>query len=98
MACAGGFDDRCFALLARRNEMTTVHSKLSDQTPEVLLLAEVDRLGCNGPALSPRELTHCFLRLANLDSGAFERLGRYNAALWKQTAQTLLLLGPTRRR
>jgi hypothetical protein len=82
----------------RRNEMTTVHGKLSNQAPEVLTLAEADRLGCNGPALSPRELTHCFLRLGNLDGGAFERLGRYNAALWKQTAQTLLLLGPTRRR
>jgi len=48
--------------------------------------------------LSARELTYCFLRLGNLDNGAFERLGRYNAALWKQTAQTLLLLGSTRRR
>jgi hypothetical protein len=82
----------------RRNEVTTVHCKLPDRAPEVLMLAEGDRLNCNGAALSPRELTHCFLRLANLDSGAFERLGRYNAALWKQTAQTLLLLGPTRRR
>jgi hypothetical protein len=82
----------------RRNEMTTVHGKLSNQALEVLTsLAEADRLGCNAPA-SPRELTHCFLRLANLDSGAFERLGRYNAALWKQTAQTLFLLGPVRRR
>jgi hypothetical protein len=81
----------------RRNEMTTVQGKLSNQAPEVLTLAEADRLGCNGPA-SPRELTHCFLRLGNLDGGAFERLGRYNTALWKQTAQTLLLLGPTRRR
>jgi hypothetical protein len=35
----------------------------------------------------PRELTHCFLRLGNLDGGAFERLGRYNAALWKQPAR-----------
>jgi hypothetical protein len=83
----------------RRNEMTTVRDKLSNQPPEVLTsLAEADRLGCNGPALSPRELTYCFLRLGNLDGGAFERLGRYNAALWKQTAQTLLLLGSTRRR
>jgi hypothetical protein len=64
----------------------------------VLTLAEADSLSSNGPALSPRELTHCFLRLGNLDSGAFERLGRYNAALWKQTAQALLLLGSTRRR
>ena len=82
----------------RRNGMTTVHGKLSNQAPEVLTLAEADRLGCSGPALSPRELTYCFLRLGNLDGGAFERLGRYNAALWKQTAQTLLLLGPTPRR
>jgi hypothetical protein len=43
-------------------------------------------------------LTYCFVRLGNLDGGAFERLGRYNAALWKQTAQTLFLLGPVRRR
>jgi hypothetical protein len=81
----------------RRNAMTTVHGKLPDHVPEVLTPAEADRLGCNGPA-SPRELTYCFLRLGNLDGGAFERLGRYNAALWKQTAQTLLLLGAARRR
>jgi hypothetical protein len=82
----------------RRTEMTTAHGNLSNQATEVLALAAPDRLSCNGPALSPRELTHCFLRLGNLDSGAFERLARYNAALWKQTAQTLLLLGATRRR
>jgi hypothetical protein len=35
------------------------------------------------------------LRLSN--NGAFERLGRYNAALWKQTAQTLFLLHSIRR-
>jgi hypothetical protein len=42
-----------------------------------------------------REVTYCFLRLGNLDNGAFERLGRYNARLW---AQTLFLLQSTRRR
>jgi hypothetical protein len=31
-----------------------------------------------------RQLTYCFLRLANL-SGVFERLNRYEAALWRQT-------------
>jgi hypothetical protein len=80
----------------RRNVMTTVHGQLSDQAPEFLTPAEDDRLHCRRPALSPRELTHSFLRLG--DGGAFERLGRYNTALWKQTAQTLLLLGATRRR
>jgi hypothetical protein len=82
----------------RRNTVATVHDEPPDRAPEVLTPAEDDRLGCRGPALSPRELTHCFLRLGNLDSDAFERLGRYNAALWKQTAQTLLLLGSIRRR
>ena len=80
----------------RRN--TGVHGAPPDRAPEVPTPSEGDRLSCSGPALSPRELTHCFLRLGNLDGGAFERLGRYNAALWKQTAQTLLLLGPIRRR
>jgi hypothetical protein len=40
--------------------------------------------------MSVRDLACCFLRLTNVDNGAFERLARYNAALWKQTAQTLL--------
>jgi hypothetical protein len=82
----------------RRTMVKPVHRELPDRAPEVLTPAEDDRINCGGPALSPRELTHCFLRLGNFDSGAFERLGRYNAALWKQTAQTLLLLGSTRRR
>jgi hypothetical protein len=47
--------------------------------------------------MSIRDLTYCFLRLTNVDNGAFERLGRYNAALWKQTAQTLFLLHSIRR-
>jgi hypothetical protein len=82
----------------RRSEVTTMHGETPDRAPEIVTLTEGDRLSGNGPALSPRELTYCFLRLGNLDGGAFERLGRYNAALWKQTAQTLLLLGSIRRR
>jgi hypothetical protein len=46
---------------------------------------------------SPRALTYCFLRLGNLDNGAFERLGRYHAGLWRQTAQTLFLLRSKKR-
>jgi hypothetical protein len=80
-----------------RNTVTTTHGGRMDRAAEILTPAEGDRLSCSGPALSPRRLTHCFLRLGNLDSDAFERLGRYNATLWKQTAQTLLLLASTRR-
>jgi hypothetical protein len=52
---------------------------------------------CSSLPISVRDLTCCFLRLSNVDNGAFERLGRYNAALWKQTAQTLFLLQTVRR-
>jgi hypothetical protein len=45
-----------------------------------------------------RQLAYCFLRLANLDSGVFERLNRYEAALWRQTVQTLVALHPIRQR
>jgi hypothetical protein len=52
---------------------------------------------CSVLPLSVRDLTCCFLRLSNVDNGAFDRLGRYNAALRKQTAQTLFLLQTIRR-
>jgi hypothetical protein len=50
------------------------------------------------PDISPRDLAHCFQRLANFDNGLFERLGRYETALWRQTVQTLFVLEPARRR
>ena len=68
----------------RRNELAPVHDALSAQMPDHVTRYETDRIGSDS-SLSPRELTYCFLRLGNLDGGAFERLGRYNAALWKQT-------------
>jgi hypothetical protein len=37
-------------------------------------------------------IARSFLRLTNLDNGVFEQLGRYEISLWRQTAQTLLLL------
>jgi hypothetical protein len=45
-----------------------------------------------------RRLTYCFLRLANLDSCVFERLNRYEAALWRQTVQTVFALHPVKQR
>jgi hypothetical protein len=79
----------------RRREAAT--GEFANQTQNTVTRGEDDRLSCSDPPLSARELTYCFLRLGNLDNSAFERLGRYNAALWKQTAQTLLLLGSIRR-
>src|SRR5262249_36237489 len=37
-------------------------------------------------------IARSFLRLTNLDSRIFDRLGRYETSLWRQTAQILLLL------
>jgi hypothetical protein len=44
-----------------------------------------------------RQLTHCFLRLVNLDNGVFDRLARYEATLWRQVVQTMFALEPLRR-
>jgi hypothetical protein len=52
----------------------------------------------NAPGGPSRDLTYCYMRLANLDNGLFERLGRYEAALWRQTVQTLFALRAARHR
>jgi hypothetical protein len=52
----------------------------------------------NAPVGPSRELTYCFMRLANLDNGLFERLGRYEAAIWRQTVQTIFALRAARYR
>ena len=41
---------------------------------------------------TPPALACCFLRVTNLADDAFERLGRYEAALWRQVRQTLFSL------
>jgi hypothetical protein len=43
-----------------------------------------------------RELTYCFLRLANLDNSAFDRIGRYEGHLWRQISHTLFALQAVR--
>jgi hypothetical protein len=44
------------------------------------------------------DLARCFLRLANLPTYPLDRLSRYEAILWRQTAQTLLALDALDRR
>jgi hypothetical protein len=46
---------------------------------------------------SARQLTHCLLRLANLDNAVFDRLARYEATLWRQIIQTTFALDSMRR-
>jgi hypothetical protein len=45
-----------------------------------------------------RAVAVSFLRLANLDNDIVDRLSRYEAALWRQLAQTLFTLQAVRRR
>jgi len=45
-----------------------------------------------------RDIAISFLRLANLDSDIVDRLSRYEAALWRQLAQTLFTLQALKRR
>jgi len=49
---------------------------------------------CKSPEISDagRDVARRFLRLADLDNGVFERLGRYESALWRQARQTLFTL------
>jgi hypothetical protein len=47
-----------------------------------------------GAALRTRVLSNAFLRIAQLDSGVFERLNRYETALWRQALQITCLLHP----
>jgi hypothetical protein len=64
----------------------------SDETEdETSTTSAIDYLADN-TADPTRMLSICFLRLANLDSGAFKRLNRYEAALWRQAVQTMFVL------
>jgi hypothetical protein len=45
-----------------------------------------------------RDLTSCFLRLIKVDNCVFERLGRYEVALWRQIVQIMLILRTARYR
>ena len=49
-------------------------------------------------AKTSRDVALSFLRLANLDNDVVVRLSRYEAALWRQLAQTLLMLQTMKRR
>jgi hypothetical protein len=54
----------------------------------------IDSIGSVGAETNQTNtnIARSFLRLTSLDNQVFERLGRYETNLWRQTAQTLLLL------
>jgi hypothetical protein len=96
------------SMRAARATATTadvLYRVLDRAIPPGLRPGDTERGECNhldrspaSPVNTSRELTNCFQRLANFDNGMFERLGRYEAALWRQMLQTLLVLQSARRR
>jgi hypothetical protein len=49
------------------------------------------------PSSNSRTVAQCFLRLSNLDPTLLDRVGSYEARLWRQAAQTIWTLDAMRR-
>jgi len=54
-------------------------------------------VGPLGPCSKARTIAQCFLRLSNLDPTLLDRVGSYEARLWRQAAQTIWTLDAMRR-
>jgi hypothetical protein len=80
----------------RRDAYNFTGSRGDGQRKQVDVQSDSIEASSDNPVAHSRDLTCCFLRLANLDGGVFERLGRYESALWRQIVQTLLALRTTR--
>ncbi len=93
---------RLASLLWRLRRATAIETSLlqlvSDTNePE---LAELDDVIGDFATVSrsQEQIARCFLRVANLENGVFDRLNRYEAALWRQVGQTLFTLEALERR
>ena len=75
----------------RADEMQAGNEGAAETRDEANTISAIDHLA-DDTADPNRMLSFCFLRLANLDSGTFKRLNRYEAALWRQTVQTMVAL------
>jgi hypothetical protein len=74
------------AVFGRANPINNDHDNAQDSAEDF----EASR--SSGPDPQPRNLAHCFLRLANLPSYPLDRLSRYEATLWRQACQILFAL------
>src|SRR6516225_11906287 len=89
---------RVLRTTTRRDAYNVTGSRGDRQRKQVDDQSDSIEASSDNPVSHSRDLTCCFLRLANLDSGVFERLGRYETALWRQIVQTLLALRTIRYR
>jgi hypothetical protein len=71
----------------RRTDLTPAWEIVSEADPT--LSALLNRSAANS---SNVPIACCFLRLASVDNGAFDRLTRYERALWRQAGQIALML------
>jgi hypothetical protein len=79
---------RCIPSLSR-----TVHNGGMQQKGLSNTYSETGRVECaTDQDVSQTDLARSFLRLANINGPVFDRLGRYELSLWRQTAQIILLL------
>jgi hypothetical protein len=77
----------------RENRQLLLDSR--DVIHTVVRRADSDR---NVKADNTVEFARCFLRLANLPNFALDRLGRYEATLWRQVGRILFALDALDRR
>jgi hypothetical protein len=91
-------DYRALRTAMRPNSHKYTGSGPDDQEEQVDNQSDLIEGCSDDPVTNSRDLTCCFLRLANLDNGVFERLGRYEVALWRQIVQILLVLRTARYR
>lgn len=100
---------RLASLLWRLRRATAIETQLFAIEADRSLGEEACQVDTNmGPVevagphinLAPRtrRLRDSFLRLASLDDAAFERLNRYEIALWRQAVQIIFALHPIQQR
>jgi hypothetical protein len=94
---------RLASLLWRLRRATAIETSLfqlasvDTSEPELAGIGNVDgAFKTFGPTQD--QIAGCFLRVANLENGVFDRLNRYEAALWRQVGQTLFTLEALERR
>jgi hypothetical protein len=93
---------RLASLLWRLRRATAIETRLFELVNERPRESKPGRndnetLEIFGPSRN-QMIAHCFLRLVRLEDGVFDRLSRYEAALWRQAGQTLFTLESLDRR
>ncbi len=94
--------------LADKNRLSAFYGLIPSAAPKIR--SDYDQSAEQGEYIKPSrdentfsqrsirsDVARSFLQLANIDNGVFERLGRYEMSLWRQTVQTILLLNSINR-